>query len=151
MNKLVIYDSLYGNTKKAAEVIATVLVTRVLAAEKAKLTDIESADLLVIGSPTHGGQPKASLLKFLNELPAGSLANKKVAIFDTRMEIKEQKMFLRWLMKLIGYAALKLEKIVVAKGGELISPSLGLIVSDRIGPLKVKELERAEGWAKKML
>jgi len=150
MNKLVIYDSLFGNTKQAAEIIGEVLAAKVLAVDKINLDDIKMAKMIIVGSPTHGGQPKATILKFLNELPLESLNDKKVAVFDTRLGIREQKIFLRWLMKLIGYAGFKMERILAAKGGQVVAPALELIVASRMGPLAMSELAKARNWAKQI-
>ena len=60
MKTLVVYDSLYGNTAKVAAAIAAAIgdalpgEVPVLPVGEAKAGDMESVDLLVIGSPTHG-------------------------------------------------------------------------------------------------
>ena len=58
MRILIVYDSLHGNTEKIAQAIGDALVGEVSVrrpdgAEGAP--KVEAIDLLIIGSPTHGG------------------------------------------------------------------------------------------------
>lgn len=59
MKNLVIYDSMYGNTKKIAESIAAVLgnSTRVVMVDQVKKNDLAGLGLLVVGSPILGWKP----------------------------------------------------------------------------------------------
>jgi flavodoxin I len=51
-------------------------------------------------------------------------------------------------MKVIGYAAPKIAKSLIAKGGRQVAPPEGFIVLDKEGPLRDGELERAAAWAR---
>ncbi len=146
MKSLVIYDSLYGNTEKIAQVIAHSLSTEAILFSKINAADLEKVDLLIVGSPTHGGRPTVELHKFLENLPENSLNNKKVAVFDTRLLEQDLNFALKLLVRIIGYAAPKMAKLLEAKGGTLLIPPEGFIVKGKEGPLAPDEIERAQKW-----
>ena len=58
---------------------------------------------------------------------------------------------MRFIVKTGGYAAKHIAKTLIRKGGELIAPPEGFLVSDEKGPLVNGEIERATKWIKKML
>jgi flavodoxin I len=152
MKSLLIYDSQFGNTEKIAKAIGSAMAgeTKILRASEAKLTDLESLDLLIIGSPTQGGRPMPALKKFLSSIPAGSLAKTKVAAFDTRFSSRGQNLILLLVMKIFNFAAPKIAKTLASKGGTLVVPPEGFIVTGKEGPLKDGELERATAWPRQM-
>lgn len=151
MNSLVVYGSLYGNTEKVAKTIGDSIKSKVLRAGKVRQSELNNYNLLIVGSPTQGGRPNPETQKFLNNIPANSLKNIRVAAFDTRIEIKDQKGFLRLVMKMVNYAAPKIAKSLEDKGGLLMADPEGFIVEGTEGPLRKGELERASSWAKKFL
>ena len=57
MRHLVIYDSIYGNTQKIAEEIATSIKGKAVYVQDFKNETLNDVTLLVVGSPTHGGRP----------------------------------------------------------------------------------------------
>lgn len=145
MKALVIYDSLYGNTKLVAEAIGTGIGdgARVLPIAEASGPELESLDLLVVGAPTHGGKASPPMQKFLKNLPQSAIAGVDVAAFDTRMTTK-------WV-KIFGYAAGKIGKALAKKGGNLLLKAEPFWVTGGKGPLKEGELERAADWAKQVV
>ena len=152
MKTLIIYDSLYGNTKKVAiQISKEIPNSKILSVDESKLTDLKGIDLLIVGSPTHGGTAKPILLQFLNSIPSKSLEGIKVATFDTRFSKDDVNIFLKILMNIIGYAAPKIEKILISKGGISIHTPLGIIVEGKEGPLKKGEILLAKKWAKEIL
>lgn len=154
MKTVIIYDSLFGNTKLIAETIAGVFSlpdTEIYHVSKAGQLDFKLFDLLIIGSPTQGGRPKTTTQEFLDKIPTKALEGVKVASFDTRFLSKEQKFFLRLLMKIIDYAAPRIAKDLEKKGGKLIVPPEGFIVVGREGGLREGELEHAKSWARKLI
>ena len=62
MKILVVYDSVYGNTERIARTIGAALPGEVpvLGIGEADPSELTSADLLIIGSPTHGALPHPS-------------------------------------------------------------------------------------------
>lgn len=153
MKTLVIYDSVYGNTQKIAQVIGDNLTGEVKVAPVGSMnaSDLQSFDLIIVGSPVHGGRATPTIDAFLKQLPPHSLEGKSVAAFDTRFEAEEQGIGLRILMSVIRYAAERIAKDLVKKGGRPVAEPEGFIVEQKEGPLKQGELERAGHWAKAML
>src|SRR3989304_6026561 len=104
MKALIVYDSLYGNTEKIARAIAAALApsgeVKALRAGEANMSELESIDLLIVGSPTQGGRPTAAIRDFLNKVSEPAVRGVNVAAFDTRISTK--------LVGVFGYAAGKI-------------------------------------------
>jgi flavodoxin I len=145
MKALIVYDSVYGNTEKIARSIAEAVTpsgeVKVLGAGEADPSELESTELLIVGSPTHGGRPTPAVQNFLKKVP--KLQGVNVAAFDTRITAK--------LVKVFGYAAGRIANNLKKKGGNLIASPEGFFVTGGQGPLKEGELERAADWAKGIL
>lgn len=147
MASIVMYDSQFGSTEKIAKVIAgSIPGAKLLRVCEATVADLQGVTQLIVGSPTQGGRPTLALQNLMDKIPDDGLANVKVAAFDTRLQEKDQNLFLRLVMKIIGYAAAKIAKNLVSKGAVLLIPPEGFIVSGREGPLVDGELERAKKW-----
>ena len=152
MNILVVYESMYGNTEKIAQAIGKETGASVLRSNEVKPDQLVGLDALIVGSPTQIFQPLKSMKTFLKELPKDALKGVKVATFDTRMDVLEvNNRLLTTLTKLFGYAAKPMATALTRKGGVRTGSPAGFIVSDREGPLKDGELERALQWAKQVL
>jgi len=67
MRTLVVYDSAYGNTEKIAKSIGSAITGEVktLHVGKVNPNELESLDLLIVGSPTQGGRPTPATQEFL--------------------------------------------------------------------------------------
>jgi len=154
MKALIVYDSVYGNTEKIARAVAEAITpayeVKVLGVGEANPSELASTDLLIVGSPTHGGRPTPPIQDLLNKVPKLSLQGINVAAFDTRITTK--------LVKVFGYAAGRIAGNLKKKGGNLkkkggtlIASPEGFFVAGGQGPLKEGELERAAGWAKGIL
>ncbi len=142
MKALVVYDTLYGNTEQIARAIAGAVApdTKILRMAEAGPADLEGIEALLVGSPTQGGRATKATQEFLDRIPAGSLKNVRVAPFDTRLKTK--------LVKIFGYAAGRIEKALIDKGGILAGPAGLFFVKGTKGPLEEGEEERAAAWAK---
>lgn len=146
MQGILVYDSRYGNTEKASQRIAAILQIPAVRVQDLGMP-LEAIDLLIVGSPTQGGTSSQHIQEFLHNLPARSLKGVKVASFDTRMDESTQPLFLRILMRTIGYAAPKIMKSLLRLGGtQVISPA-GFIVEGKEGPLRQGEVARVERWS----
>lgn len=145
MNAWVVYDSQYGNTEKIAGAVGDALGpdARVMRAGGVDPADLERVDLLVVGSPTHGGRPTEAVQGLLDRLKGSLPAGMRVAAFDTRLAAK-------WV-RIFGYAAPKIAGALEEEGGNLVAPAEGFVVKGREGPLKDGELERAAGWARELV
>jgi flavodoxin len=147
MKTLVVYDSLYGNTKTIAQSIGDALPgeAEVLHVNEAKASRLEAYDLLVVGAPTHGAKPSPDVQAYLDQMQAPALEGIKVAGFDTRLT--DTRIAYR-LILMFGTAAPKIAKALEQKGGTLVGSAEGFYVTGGEGPLKDGELERAAAWAK---
>jgi len=142
MRVLIVYDSVYGNTERVAEAIASGLAgeVRLVRADKMDPSALGSTDLLIVGSPTQGGRPTAVVQDLIAKLPFDQMKGMKVAAFDTRLTGRFAKIF--------GYAADKISTELTAKGASLVSDPQPFFVTGKKGPLKDGESERAVNWAK---
>lgn len=151
MKTLVIYDSLYGNTRHIAEAIADTCrpygEVRFEQADVLTSIDTQGEDLLFIGCPTHNQNLSPAMKLLLDATPKQSLRGVKAAAFDTRYDMPG------WLLTLsAGTAANKLAGKVRALGAKtLVRPESFLIKKHHEGPLQAGELERAKTWAKTVL
>lgn len=157
MSTLVIYESMYGNTRAAAEAVASGFGP----AEQAEAVEVSAAprqlppgvDLVILGAPTHGhglSRPQSresaakegpvvsrdiGLREWIGEasIPDGV----RVATFDTRFDKA------RWLT---GSAAITMKKHLRRRGytGEVATESF--FVDHTVGPLHEGELRRAREW-----
>ncbi len=145
MKVLIIYDSIYGNTQKIAQSIASAISNdvKVLRPGETNLSDLELIDLLFVGSPTNGGKPTPAIQDLLGRIQQSTIKDKDIAAFDTRFSSK-------WV-GIFGYAAGKIAESLKKKGGNLILPPQAFFVKATKGPLKEGELERAASWAKTVI
>jgi len=147
MKALIVYDSVYGNTEKIARAIAEAVTpsgeAKALRAGEANPSELASIDLLIIGSPTHGGRPTPAIQDLLSKVTQPSLKGINVAAFDTRSQAK--------LARVFGNAAGRIARYLTRKGGVLIASPEGFFVTGTKGPLKEGELERAAAWARGIL
>jgi flavodoxin len=155
-NVLIVYDSVFGNTEKVAQAMGQALeplgevqVLRVSEVQSGQLTGV---NVLIVGSPTRAFSPTPASKKLLEGIPDGGLEGVKVAAFDTRINVEEKgPAFLKFMVKLFGYAAKPLAKRLQRKGGQLVIDPEGFYVEDTEGPLAERELDRAAAWAKRAM
>jgi len=173
MRALVVYESMYGNTKEIAEAVADGLSTRM----PVQLTEVGAAPtvladdigLLVVGAPTHAhgmsdrrsrtsaadrvveGEPPVvsrgvGLRDWLFGLEHGSSpAHVAAAAFDTRIKGPQ----LLW-----GSAAKRAEPHLKAAGAHVIAPAESFLIAGPRGPkydsLIEGEVERAHRWGEQL-
>jgi flavodoxin I len=142
MKALVVYDSTYDNTAKIAQAIGEAIPAKVLRVGKVTPSDLKGFDLLIVGSPTHGGRPTPGIQGLLKAL-GPALKGVSAAAFDTRHVSK-------WTL-LFGYAAPRIARSLTRNGAALLVSPEGFFVLGTEGPLKEGELERAAAWAKEVV
>ena len=151
MKALIVYDSVYGHTEKIAQAIGKGLTNkyeyRVTKGTNVEKNQLEELNLLIIGTPTHGGRWTEVIRDFLKEISGMKLEGVKVAVFDTRTESKG---IVGGIEKIFGRAAPRLAQEMNKQGRNVIIEPEGFVVKGRKGPLKEGELERAEKWAKQI-
>jgi len=161
MDAIVVYESVFGNTRAVAEAIAEGLgsVPVLPVHEAAKLGG--SVDLLVVGGPTHmhglstarsrhlaaagahedgaghvdpGATEEPGLRSWLRDLPSG--AAERAAAFDTRLDKSP------WVT---GVAARGIARRLRRHGLDVVATE-SFLVEDSEGPLGEGELDRARAW-----
>jgi len=156
MKAMVIFDSVFGNTQKVAEAIASSLRTHaeveLLRPSDQAIPKLACLDLLIVGSPTRGFRPTEDMAGLLKRLPDNALRGVHVAAFDTRFKADELKSpTTRFVVRTGGYAAKRIASRLQKAGGALVAPPEGFHVEDIEGPLKAGETERAAAWASSFL
>jgi flavodoxin I len=141
---LVVFDSLYGNTRTIAQAIGDAIPgeVQVLPVGQVDAGDLEAVDLLVVGSPTHGAMPTEAIQRLVERIGPPAREGAKAATFDTR---------LTWffLERWGGFAAPKMADTLREKGWALAGEPEGFFVGGlKKGPLKRGEVDRAAAWAK---
>ena len=141
MKTLVIYDSTYGNTEQVARAMAQALggPARKVGAQTPE--DLQGLDVLIVGSPTHGGRPTPEVQALLKS-PL-SLGGARVAAFDTRVNSRVGEV-------LFGFAADRIGRLLEQGGATLRVKPEGFFVLGNRGPVKPGELERAAAWARQV-
>lgn len=147
MKAFVVYDSLYGNTERVARAIGQEIAGEVGVRRVSQVdpSELETADLLIIGSPTHGSLPTEAVQGLLERIGPPAREEARAATFDTR---------LTWwfLERWGGFAASKMAGALEEKGWSLAAAPEGFFVKGlKKGPLKRGEVERASAWARTLL
>ena len=161
MRALVVYESMFGNTRDIAEAVAVGLSLRGVDVEVTEVGDLPvpahlDVDLLVVGAPTHtftlsreetrtAAREHAEDLvstgrlmrDWLAELPADLPL--PVAAFDTHAD-----------RRLPGGASKALRRRLRRLGYRLVLPAESFLVGDMTGPLLEGETERARGWGARL-
>ena len=151
--KLVVYDSVFGNTAKVAQAIGEALGgAPVKKVAEVQSSDLEGLKILLVGSPTRAFRATPATMNFIKGLGRDALQGVKTAAFDTRIPFENiESGVLRFMAKLFGYADVKIAKALEKSGASLPLESAGFGVSDTEGPLIEGEIERARDWAVKLL
>jgi hypothetical protein len=163
MHALVVYESMFGNTRRIAEAVAEGLATatevRIVEVGSAPALVGEDVSLLVAGGPTHAfglsrastrrsaaeqaGGPLVSAGPGLREWLAGlrtSSARLGVAAYDTRVHKP----------RLPGSAARSVARRLRAAGVRQVVPAESFYVTGTRGPLVAGEVERARRWGERL-
>jgi flavodoxin len=145
LNTWIVYDSLWGNTEKIAQAIGDEVAGEVKVLRPAQVDPaaVGAIDLLIVGSPTHGGGPTEAIQSLLGQLGGTLPAGTSVAAFDTRLATR--------LVAIFGYSAPRIARTLEGVGATLVVPPEGFVVKGKEGPLREGELERAAGWAQEIV
>ncbi|MFX0085504.1 MAG: flavodoxin family protein [Candidatus Hodarchaeota archaeon] len=135
---LILYHSLFGNTKEVAMSLASGIEevgvnTECQSINEVELNQIPSYDFLAIGGPTHMIGLSKEMKEFLNRLKSFNLCKIKGFSFDTRNHSRLNKK--RWLI-LENSAARKIEGRMKRMKMKIIKPRQSAIVFGREGPLE---------------
>lgn len=136
MNILVVYDSLFGNTKVIAGAIAEGLGSLDYAINIKEVTpkQLQSAELLVLGCPVQNKKPSVNTLNFLKDLKDGA-TKAYVTAFDTR-----------YATIFAGSATGTVLAGLKKAGGKNFSDPKHFIVLEKSGPLLAHQVNLARAW-----
>ena len=162
MKALIVYESMFGNTKTVAAAIGSGLSLHMdvrLEPVDASVTVGDDIDLVVVGGPTHAfsmsrpqtraeatsqgasmGTAATGIREWLAAQPHQS-AGARIATFDTRMEK---------VRHLPGSAARRAAKAAGGLGYDLAARPESFYVIGTSGPLAAGELERAHIWGERL-
>ncbi|MGD1060195.1 MAG: flavodoxin family protein [Methanomassiliicoccales archaeon] len=144
MKALVAYYTRYGNTAKIAQAIATGMkeagLVDVTVKEVASVgvEDFKSADIWIIGSPTHFWSAVGEIKKALKAALAAGPQGKAGAAFDTRYKGPTKG------------AANKIEETLSEAGVKIVVPCEFYLVMKGDGPLADGEEARAQAFGRKI-
>ena len=144
---LIVYETKFGNTKKAAETIAEgikegeQIKTEVINVNDVDYSKVKDFDTIIIGSPTWAGNCTDTIKKFVDELAGLSLSGKSYAVFDTNSGIP-----------LLSKAVKKMEKLISKKlpSFKKILPGLPVRVKGTKGPIVEGELPKCQNFGKEI-
>ena len=151
--KLIVYDSYFGNTEKIAQAMAEALEDAVIKrVTEVTPQDLEDVKYLLVGSPTRAFSPSPATTSYIKSIAPGALKGVRAGAFDTRIP-KDQtdSGFLRFMINLFGYADKKIAKALIKAGADLVLENTGFGVKGTEGPLVEGELDRAKDWALRIL
>jgi hypothetical protein len=164
MKALVVYESMYGNTRKIAESIAAALGCAAVPVKEASSTRIVDADLVVIGGPTHAFgmsrestrrsaaaaaakadsglemEPDATTSGLREWLPEHGAQLRLAAAFDTRIN---------WPSFFGGHASRRIARMLRRNGARLVDLPRSFRVNKR-NQLLAGELECASAWGREL-
>lgn len=168
MKALIVYESMYGNTRAVAEAVASGLSsayeTEIKPAAEASANDVGGADLLIVGGPTHvHGLARPSTRKAAAEAAAsddelaleqsaqgtglrewfehlGRGEGKRAAAFDTRLSAPPL---------FTGRASLRIAKHLRKSAFETAGEPVSFLV-DKKNHLLDGELKRAQDWGRQL-
>lgn len=138
MNRaIVLYHSLFGNTKTVAMSLArgieeSEIEVTCISIENVDIKEIPKYTLIAIGSPTHMIKPSKEMKEFLKKLETINLKGLFGFSFDTR---NESRMNNRSLLALENSAARSIEGVMKRRKMKIIKPRGSAIVHGREGPL----------------
>ena len=164
MRALVIFESIFGNTRDVADAIAAGLRDAGVSADAVEVgsapAGAEGLDLLVVGGPTHAwsmtrantredarGQARKldrapvsagiGVREWLEQVSQAQRGARRVAAFDTVVKTK-------WFPT--GSAAKAIAKALTRTGAQVVAKPEHFFVADTHGPLVAGELARARQW-----
>ena len=135
---LIVYDSIYGNTKKVAMALSRGLEAGGIHVDSKFVSnyiqdELEDYDIIGIGSPTHFRGVSKRIKSFLSDLKNARLNDKIGFAFETKADFS-----------LAGSAAKKIVKSLKKTECKIIDISISGMVLEREGPLVKSTLKNME-------
>jgi flavorubredoxin len=141
---VIIYESLYGNTRRVADAIARGIMAagditcKVVKTSELHTDEICNYDAILFGCPNHNQAPALNMIRFLERASIVHVKDRIGGVFDTYTGGNK------------GVALTKLAGIVSEKfpGIELVGEGLSVKVESRKGPLLESEIVEATSFGK---
>ena len=135
---IILYDSVFGNTKKVAMSLSRGLEAGGLHVDSSSIENLEienlyNYDIIGIGGPTHYHGASKKMKSFLSKIKHLRLEGKYGFAFETKGEFR-----------LAGSAAKRIVRYLNKLKLKIIHPFISGIVLGQEGPLKEKTLEKME-------
>jgi flavorubredoxin len=135
---LILYDSIYGNTKSVALALSRGLeagdcYVDCISIKGFDIGEIENYQVIGIGGRTHFQGASKLMKSFLKKIIHLEMENRQGFAFETKGDFR-----------LSGSAAKKIMKTLKKLNLEILHPVITSSVLDKEGPLQDKSLEKAE-------
>ncbi|MFD8703413.1 flavodoxin family protein [Kitasatospora sp. NPDC059648] len=177
MHTVIVYESMYGNTREIAEAIAEGVhqadpgaAVDCLPVAEADTETTRSADLLVVGGPTHMHGMSSGLSRRMAAAAGAHEEERKAAAAEAR-ETAEGPGLRAWFHDLPQtesgtYAAAFDTRVDMPRAGgaangiarrlsshhyDVVAEPEGFIVEHNDGPLRTGELDRARAWGARLV
>lgn len=156
MKGIVVFDSVYGNTRQVAEAIAEQIRADGHSADILNLGESEAkkieADFMFIGSPTRMGRPTKKAKEFVEGLDAEYWKNRLVVTFDTVGPMSEDEEKRKaWLARVEKSAATRMRDQALAQGLKVHLDVLHIAVTGFKGPLAPDALDMARDFTHRFI
>lgn len=156
MKGVVVYDSVYGNTKLVAEAIADQLKSEGHEAEMISLREGSggpaAGDFMFVGSPTRIGRMTKKAKEFVEELDREHWKNRPIVAFDTVGPLPEdEEKRKKWLSRIEKSAATRMQELARRQGLRVHQEVLHVPVTGFKGPLAPDALDMAREFTHKFL
>ena len=151
MKVAVVFDSVHGNTKQAAEAMAEQIRADGHSVETLNLREQEprriEADLMFVGGPTRMKKMTRPVKAFVKRLDRAHWSTKPIVVFDTYGPLgkteEEKRKAAKWLVPgAVGTIMALGQKM----GLKMHPTTLRLAVTDLKGPLEPGSLDRAKAF-----
>ena len=156
MRFIIAFDTLYGNTRKVAEFVASELIkhgheTELVDLKKTKPKEVQG-DVLILGSPTRMGKMSRRAARFAKKIDHEAWKDRPMAVFDTIMELppdgEGRAKVMEWTE---NGAAIRLRELLRSRGFKVHDDVLRVTVMGRKGPLTMGAEEASRAWARDLL
>lgn len=156
MKGIVVYDSVYGNTKQVAEAIAEQIRSEGHEVELIALRDgaggAAVGDFLFVGSPTRIGRMTKNAKAFVEGLDAEHWKSRPIVTFDTVGPLPEdEEKRKKWLSRIDKSAATRMQELARHRGLSVHQEVLHVAVTGFKGPLAPDALEVAKEFTHRFI
>lgn len=143
MKSLIVYDTRYGNTEQIANAIAEPLgrVGEAVAKKASETTadDVQWADCVVVGSPTHAWDMTPETKGLFERISWARYHGRAAAAFDTKL-----------VQRTAEGAAGKIDRALRGAGLRLVAKPQSFFVAGPEGPVAEGEIERARAFGEEL-